>query len=276
MDGTMKKDSFLDLLEADLGVLIPKREIFDLIRLSKVEGSDHWHGKELLIANTPQQGINWVGEFPVLAGVILKVRPGSYSGDGWVGADKERYRYSLKARKGIVSLTEKANRSLINQPQYSYPVVLLSDRKAFWRFEGVFEVSEIGSDSVELIKKDLEGDEVIEKYEPDFVEGGKRYVTHLVSERSREVVSFLKSNGRFECEICKLDFRVKYNVEYIEAHHKVAVSTLPSGTKVTANDFALLCSNCHSVVHVHMRNSSDTYREIKRKIQHTIGGDTPK
>ncbi|UDI95286.1 HNH endonuclease [Pseudomonas sp. IAC-BECa141] len=266
----------MDLLEADDGVFISKRELFDLIRLSKVEGSDHWHGKELLIANTPQQGINWVGEFPVLAGVILKVRPGSYSGDGWVGTDKERYRYSLKARKGIVSLTEKANRSLINQPQYSYPIVLLSDRKAFWRFEGVFEVSEIGSDSVELRRKAIGGDTVNEKFETYFVEGGKRYVTHLISERSKEVVSLLKSSERFECEICNLDFREKYKVDYIEAHHKVPVSTFASGTKVTVDDFALLCANCHSVVHVHMRNSSDAYPDIKRKIQKAIGSDTPK
>ncbi|WP_439821363.1 HNH endonuclease [Pseudomonas sp. HLG18] len=272
----MKKGSFLDLLEADLEGLISKRELFDLIRLSKVEGSDHWYGKELLIGNTPQQGINWVGAFPDLTGVILKVRPGSYSGDGWVGADKERYRYSLKARKGVVSLTEKANRSLINQPQYSYPVVLFSDRKAFWRFEGVFEVSEIGDDSVELRRKAIGGDRVKEKYEPDFVEGGKKYVTHLISERSKEVVSLLKSSEKFECEICNLDFRAKYNVDYIEAHHKVAISTFSSSTKVTINDFALLCANCHSVVHVHMRNSSDAYPDIKRKIQQTIGSDTPK
>lgn len=64
--------------------------------------------------------------------MLVKVRSGSYSHDGWVNSERELYRYSFKARKGVVSLKEKANLALLNQPEFGYPVVLYSEQKNNW------------------------------------------------------------------------------------------------------------------------------------------------
>ncbi|MCR8931100.1 MULTISPECIES: HNH endonuclease [unclassified Pseudomonas] len=98
------------------------------------------------------------------------------------------------------------------------------------------------------------------------MEGGKRYVTHLLSERNTQIVTLLKSTKSYICEICKEDFSIRYGVEYIEAHHKIPVSAVPAKRAVVLEDFALLCSNCHSAVHAHMRAGLEVYMDIKEVI----------
>jgi len=257
--------NFTDLLNMPDGAEISKRTLFDLIQFSKVPGSAHWSGESSIINNTPQQGINWVGEIPALGGVLVKVRSGSYKHDGWVGAGRELYRYSLKARKGVISLAEKANRALLNQPDFGYPVLLYSEQKTNWIFEGVFGVNECTGEYVVLGRRAPASD-FIDKPTQSFLEGGKKFVTHLVSERNTQVVRLLKANGSCLCEICQEDFQEKYGIHYIEAHHKIPVSNLESEAAVTMEDLALLCSNCHSAVHSYMRGGLQNYDEIKAVI----------
>jgi putative restriction endonuclease len=243
------------------GSEISKRLLFDLIQFSKVPGSIYWSGESLVINNTPQQGINWVGKIPALYGVLVKVRSGNYKHDGWVDSDREMYRYSLKARKGVVSLMEKANRALLNQPDFGYPILLYRENKNKWIFEGVFGVSECNDEYVVLGRR--LASEFIDKPAQSFLEGGRKFVSHLVSERNAQVVKLLKANASYMCEICKDDFHERYGIQYIEAHHKIPVSSLVSETKVTMHDLALLCSNCHSAVHAYMREGLQDFDEIK-------------
>ena len=63
---------------------VSKRNLFDLIQFSKKTESEYWTGENNVINNTPQQGINWIGSFPNLSGLILKVKEGSYLEDGWI------------------------------------------------------------------------------------------------------------------------------------------------------------------------------------------------
>ncbi|WP_258378783.1 HNH endonuclease [Pseudomonas mosselii] len=260
--------NFLDLMDADVRGLIPKRDVYTLVKMSKVHGSDWWHGEHLKIGNTPQQGINWVGQFPSLTGVIVKVWEGSYKDDGWI-KDRECFRYSLKAVKGVISLTEKANRALIQQPAFSYPIALLTERGAFWRFEGVFRVSSVSSSYVELSRFELNGRKGRKVDVSGFEEGSRRYVEHLTVERNKEVVALLKSRGGCVCDICCVDFEARYKVSYIEAHHKVPISACEGNRVVTVDDFALLCANCHSAVHLHMRDTP-CYEQVKSLIQSHI------
>lgn len=104
-----------------------------------------------------------------------------------------------------------------------------------------------------------------------FIEGGKKYVTHLLSERSSPIVKLLKSSGSWVCEICNDDFKIKYGFEYIEAHHKVPISTKETKSVVVLEDLALLCSNCHSAVHAHMRAGIENYLDIKNIIVRRLG-----
>jgi len=262
----LKKPQDLFLLSA--GDVVTKRNLFDLIQYSKVIGSQYWGGEELQIKNTPQQGINWIGEPPACHAVIIKTRLGSYEEDGWAGDNKTAYHYSFKARRGEVSYSEKANTALINQPQYQYPVLLLTESGDSWIYEGAFSVSEIESKYVVLKRgTGFAPEQSPPQEEALHQEGGRRYVTHLMAERNKGVVKSLKANCTSVCDICHINFSERYGVEYIEAHHKVPISTYASAYIVRQDDFALLCPNCHRAVHIYMKKDGLEYPEIKQKLQ---------
>jgi 5-methylcytosine-specific restriction enzyme A len=72
----------------------------------------------------------------------------------------------------------------------------------------------------------------------------------LVAAKKKQV---LAETGRLACEACDLDFGERYGErgqDFIECHHLVAVSSLRRGQKTKLDDLALLCSNCHRMVHV--------------------------
>lgn len=81
---------------------------------------------------------------------------------------------------------------------------------------------------------------------------------HVFRERNRKLVeakkkSVLRKSGRLACEACGFDFAEKYGkrgVNFIECHHTKPLSDLKSGTRTNLNDLALVCSNCHRMIHV--------------------------
>lgn len=252
-----------DIFRISIGDTVLKRNLFDLIQFSKVEGSQFWGGHEFSVGNTPQQGINWIGSPPHVQGVVIKTRPGSYELDGWLDESRNSYRYSFKARNSVISYDETANRVLIAQPQHLYPIMLFTEGQVGWVFEGQFSVTEIGEVYVVLERQGSYMPSVGAQDEITYREGGRRYVTHLLAERSRGVVDFLKGSTPSTCDICEEDFSVRYGVRYIEAHHKVPISTFTSQYVVTSDDLALLCPNCHKAVHIYMKQSDSNYAEIK-------------
>ena len=139
-----------DLFGLEVGQKVAKGNLFDLIQYSKQDGSEHWSGQSYRIGNTPQQGINWVGEFPDLHGVIIKSKSKWYDGDGWQDAKHNLFRYSFKAVKGQINREEKANKSLISQPDHGYPILLFLDTDGEYEFNGAFSISEVGEKSVLL------------------------------------------------------------------------------------------------------------------------------
>lgn len=80
---------------------------------------------------------------------------------------------------------------------------------------------------------------------------------HRVRERSRALVeqckkAAMKKHGRLACEACGFEFSKKYGVAgegLIDIHHTKPVHTLATDGKTRIEDLALLCSNCHRVVH---------------------------
>ncbi|WP_313057269.1 HNH endonuclease [Stutzerimonas nitrititolerans] len=263
-----------DLFRLTAGDSVSKRNLFGLIQYSKVPGSDFWSGEELKIGNTPQQGINWVGVPPACRAVILKTRPGSYAEDGWTNEERTAYRYSFKARDGVISHAEKANAVLIHQPRFRYPVLLFTETKSFWSYEGAFDVSAIDDRFVVLVRHHTIAEPAVSLpgEGPDYREGGLRYVTHLMAERSRDVVRELKERSASECEICRQSFAARYGVECIEAHHKVPISTYSSEHTVRLEDLALLCPNCHRAVHIYMKKWDLEYPEIRERLASRLAG----
>jgi hypothetical protein len=91
----------------------------------------------------------------------------------------------------------------------------------------------------------------------EFVEGAKKYRRHIQSERNSKVVKLAKKRrwqekGAYACDICQFDFARIYGelgAGYIEAHHTIPVSQMLNGHKTKVSDLALVCSNCHRMLH---------------------------
>lgn len=59
-------------------------------------------------------------------------------------------------------------------------------------------------------------------------------------------------SGRLYCEKCGFDFSEKYGergANFIEVHHTKAIAKRKKNEQTKIEDLAMLCSNCHSVVH---------------------------
>lgn len=99
-------------------------------------------------------------------------------------------------------------------------------------------------------------------------EGRQRLILHLQRERNRSIVRKKKqSASSLDCEVCGFSFREVYGDsfrDYCEAHHLVALSDLERSTKTRIADLAILCANCHRVVH--LRNPPYTLDEVRRMI----------
>lgn len=89
------------------------------------------------------------------------------------------------------------------------------------------------------------------------VEGAQRLVSHLRRERNRALVeqkkaAVLRATGRLACEACDFDFTRTYGdwgAQYCEVHHKVPLAATAAPTPTRLDDLAVLCSNCHRVIH---------------------------
>ena len=115
-----------------------------------------------------------------------------------------------------------------------------------------------------------------EEDEGVFKEGREMWLRHKSRERNRKVVQhaksrFLRKHGRFFCQVCKFDFESRYGqlgAGFIEAHHTVPVSELdPQGSKTRSSDIALVCANCHRMLHI--RRPWLTMPELKRLLTNT-------
>jgi putative restriction endonuclease len=104
----MELKKTLDIFSLSLGDIVTKRNMYDLVQYSKVKESSYWSDTDGIIGNTPQQGINWVGQFPEVRAVIIKTRQGSYDDDGWSDEGKTAYRGTCKTRQagGILNCGE--------------------------------------------------------------------------------------------------------------------------------------------------------------------------
>ena len=77
---------------------------------------------------------------------------------------------------------------------------------------------------------------------------------HKRIERNRKLAEKAKRIHGYACQACGFNFEKQYGeigCEFIEAHHLKPLQTL-KGQVVTLdpkNDFAVLCANCHRMIH---------------------------
>lgn len=88
-------------------------------------------------------------------------------------------------------------------------------------------------------------------------EGARRLVSHLKRERNRALVeakksAVLKSHGNLSCEVCGFDFSITYGhlgEGFCEVHHLIPLPASSESVTTTLTDLAVLCSNCHRIIH---------------------------
>lgn len=97
----------------------------------------------------------------------------------------------------------------------------------------------------------------LEDLDEEFPEGRVLYRLHRSRERSSVLVRRAKAialqrTGALTCEVCGFSFFSQYGrigKDFIECHHTVPISELTSRTKTKLKDLALVCSNCHRMLH---------------------------
>ncbi len=88
-------------------------------------------------------------------------------------------------------------------------------------------------------------------------EGKEKFRLHRHKERDRKLVrvaklAFKLNYGKVFCECCGVSFEEFYGplgAEFIEAHHRVPLSAIDEETVVSPADLAMLCANCHRMIH---------------------------
>jgi 5-methylcytosine-specific restriction protein A len=102
--------------------------------------------------------------------------------------------------------------------------------------------------------RDMNGADVDDVEAP---EGSLLAQYHRSRERARGLVlrkkeHALRSGKALACEVCDFCFATQYGergVGFIECHHRQPLSSLSPGTTTKLADLALVCSNCHSMLH---------------------------
>lgn len=99
--------------------------------------------------------------------------------------------------------------------------------------------------------------EAAEVDEPEAPEGRLLTRTHQVRERNATLIKKKKKEvlhltGKLACEVCGFDFYRVYGElgsGFAECHHTKPISKLLPGEKTRTTDLAIVCANCHRMLH---------------------------
>jgi 5-methylcytosine-specific restriction enzyme A len=91
----------------------------------------------------------------------------------------------------------------------------------------------------------------------EFLEGRILTALHKRRERNPTVVrrkkaTVLHQTGRLACEACDFDFEVRYGqlgTGFAECQHRAPLSQLGGATRMTLDELAIICANCHRMIH---------------------------
>jgi len=109
--------------------------------------------------------------------------------------------------------------------------------------------------------------------EAEAPEGRVLFRVHRTRERNPSLVkkrkqAALKKSGCLRCEVCGFDFQKVYGdlgQSYIECHHTVPLSELKPGAITRLKDLALVCANCHRMLH--RGGETVTIKELRKTLR---------
>jgi hypothetical protein len=103
-------------------------------------------------------------------------------------------------------------------------------------------------------------------------EGRELFRMHRIRERNRRLValkkrSVLVSTGKLACEACGFDFAAVYGPRgdgFAECHHNYPISQSASDRRTRLSELAVVCANCHRMLHRRPWLSVAELRELVR------------
>jgi 5-methylcytosine-specific restriction protein A len=125
------------------------------------------------------------------------------------------------------------------------------------RLSAVAEAIRKGASEASTEPKGITAAESLTDPDEEFQEGAVLTRLHNRRERdpkasAKKKAAVLQETGRLQCEACGFDFAVAYGelgVGFAECHHRLPLASLGSRTATRLADLAILCANCHRMIH---------------------------
>jgi 5-methylcytosine-specific restriction endonuclease McrA len=113
----------------------------------------------------------------------------------------------------------------------------------------------------------------LDELENNFKEGVRKLREHLSVERNKSAIikkkqQVLSGTGKLSCEVCNFDFSLTYGklgYSFCEVHHEKPISEYVRNTRLS--DLAIVCSNCHRMLHRHGFRTMEELKQIVRDSQ---------
>jgi hypothetical protein len=107
----------------------------------------------------------------------------------------------------------------------------------------------------------------------EVAEGNTKLAKHIYKERNQSIIKakkeyVLQHNGKLVCEICGFNYEIMYGElgkDFCEVHHKKAIADYKEEDSTTIDDLAILCANCHRMIH--RTNPLMDLEKFKTKLQ---------
>ena len=114
-----------------------------------------------------------------------------------------------------------------------------------------------------------------ENDDQEYYEGSEIFQLHRKKERSKALIKAaktqrIKTDPKLCCEVCGFSFLEKYGElgqHFIEAHHLTPISELTEEKATTISELALVCANCHRMLH---RKNAPTLDKLKSLIGQSL------
>lgn len=163
--------------------------------------------------------------------------------------------------KGKWRLTDRPSTQDMKRPFFE------TYKQGYGSYFGIYDVGTIGKSPklnitrvAGFVERVVNANYIADENASEFEGAAKpRYVLHRKREvrlRARKIEQALhKNGGRLVCEVedCGFDFKEKYGelgAGYAHVHHKKQLSKAPKeGTDVSLADLAVVCANCHAMIH---------------------------
>ena len=231
-----------------------KPVVGDCSKLTEDEYAEIWRTKGV-VATSPQGSLKNLA-YKMRKGDIIYVKEGvNIVGKGVI---TEEYNYDPNILNGAESRWEHFVRVDWEKDYPSFELNLEANQHIVLKLnkERMGKIREMESKT----RKEIKGIEV---------EEGKRYESEVIfRSRNRALVEAKKINSDYRCEVCGMMFKEVYGKignEYIIAHHKNTIGNIEKTATTTLDDIALVCANCHAMLHT--KNPPLSLDELHNKMK---------